>query len=37
MTTHSYIFNASALPGGVYFYKLEAGSNTAIRKMVLLK
>ncbi len=34
---YSVEFNAVNLPSGVYFYKLTAGSFTAIRKMVLLK
>lgn len=30
-------FNASDLPGGVYFYRLKIGSRTQTRKMVFLK
>jgi hypothetical protein len=30
-------FNASALPSGIYFYKLEAGQYSQIKKMMLLK
>jgi hypothetical protein len=30
-------FNASALSSGIYFYKLEAGQNSQIRKMMLVK
>jgi photosystem II stability/assembly factor-like uncharacterized protein len=30
-------FNAAALPSGVYFYKLEAGSFTSVKKMILMK
>jgi hypothetical protein len=39
MTAGSYAvdFNASALPSGIYFYRIEAGSNIAVRKMMLLK
>jgi len=34
---HSMRFNADALPSGVYFYKLESGNNTQVRKLILLK
>jgi hypothetical protein len=34
---YSINFNASNLPSGIYFYKLEAGSFTQIKKMMLLK
>jgi hypothetical protein len=34
---YSINFNASYLPSGIYFYKLEAGSFTQIKKMILLK
>jgi hypothetical protein len=34
---YSISFNASVLPSGIYFYKLEAGSFTQIKKMVLMK
>jgi hypothetical protein len=30
-------FNASGLSSGVYFYELQAGSNSTIKKMVLMK
>ncbi len=30
-------WDANGLPGGVYFYRLQSGSDTAIKKMVLLK
>jgi hypothetical protein len=30
-------FNASALPSGIYFYKLEAGQFSQIKKMMLIK
>lgn len=34
---HTVTFDASLLPAGVYFYRLEAGSFSDIRKMLLLK
>ena len=30
-------FNASELPSGIYFYKIEAGQYTQIKKMILVK
>ena len=35
--SYSVLFNAGNYPSGVYFYKLEAGSFSETRKMVLLK
>ncbi|MBI2420209.1 MAG: carboxypeptidase regulatory-like domain-containing protein [Ignavibacteriales bacterium] len=34
---HSIKFNASALPSGVYIYKLEAGNFSSAKKLVLMK
>ncbi|MDR3668413.1 MAG: T9SS type A sorting domain-containing protein [Ignavibacteriaceae bacterium] len=34
---YSINFNASDLPSGIYFYKLEAGKYTQIKKMMLIK
>ena len=34
---HESDWNASGLPSGVYFYKMEAGNYTQTKKMVLLK
>ena len=30
-------FNASELPSGIYFYRLESNGFTAIKKMILIK
>ncbi len=30
-------FNASKLPGGIYFYKIQAGDFSAVKKLLLLK
>jgi hypothetical protein len=30
-------FNASALQNGVYFYRIEAGKNNAVKELVVLK
>jgi hypothetical protein len=35
--TYSISFNASALPSGVYFYKLTSGSFAQTKRMVLIK
>ena len=35
--THTVRFNAASLAGGIYFYRLQTGSFTAIRKMLLVK
>ena len=35
--THSIEFNASELASGTYFYKLQAGNKTSVRKMLILK
>ncbi len=39
MTAGSYsiAFDASLLPSGIYFYRIEAGSNVAVCKMILMK
>lgn len=34
---HSYNFKASDLTSGVYFYSLESGSNSDIKKMLIIK
>lgn len=34
---YSVNFNASNLPSGIYFYKLEAGQFSQVKKMILLK
>ncbi len=35
--TYEVSFNASALSSGVYFYRIESGSFSAVKKMMLLK
>jgi hypothetical protein len=35
--THSVLFNASGLSSGIYFYRLEAGSNTQVKHLVFMK
>ncbi len=35
--THQIRFNASALPSGLYFYRLRSGAFVSIKKMMLLK
>ncbi len=35
--SHNVRFDASKLPSGVYFYRLQAGSHTATKKLLLLK
>lgn len=34
---HSYNFDASKLTSGVYFYKLQAGKFSVVKKMMFLK
>jgi len=34
---HKIDFNAANLPSGVYFYRLQAGEYTAVKKMLLIK
>ncbi|MBI1805223.1 MAG: T9SS type A sorting domain-containing protein, partial [Ignavibacteriae bacterium] len=34
---HSVTFDASGLSSGLYYYKLEAGKNVQVNKMMLLK
>ena len=35
--SHEIKFNSGNLASGIYFYKLQAGSLSAIKKMILLK
>lgn len=34
---HNAVFNAAGLPGGVYLCRINAGHNTSVKKMLLLK
>jgi hypothetical protein len=34
---YSVNFNAADLPSGIYFYRLEAGEFSEVRKMMLVK
>jgi len=34
---HSIVFNATDLVSGIYFYKIEAGNFSSVRKMLLMK
>ena len=34
---HTIDFNAAALPSGLYFYRMEAGDFSAVKKMILMK
>ena len=35
--SHQIIFDASNLPSGIYYYRLNSGSYSAVKKMILLK
>ena len=35
--THHVQFNASGLSSGIYFYRLDAGTNTQVKQLVLMK
>lgn len=35
--SYSYNFNATSLPSGIYYYRLQTGNNTATKKLVLTK
>ena len=37
MGTHKIVWNASSMPSGIYFYRLETSSFTRTQKMVLMK
>ena len=35
--SYELLLNAGSLPSGVYFYRMDAGTFSEIRKMILLK
>jgi hypothetical protein len=35
--THNVLFDASGLPGGVYFYKVSAGESILMNKMFIVR
>jgi hypothetical protein len=35
--TYSVTWNAASMPTGVYFYRINAGEYTAVKKMILMK
>lgn len=35
--SHSVVWNASGNASGVYFYRLESGAQTVVKKLVLLR
>lgn len=35
--THAATFNAASLPSGMYFYRLQAGNHTFVKKAILMK
>lgn len=35
--SHEIIFNGSNLSSGIYYYRIEAGENTSVKKMILMK
>jgi len=34
---HEVTFDASSLPSGTYFYRLQAGNTVQLKKMILMK
>ena len=35
--TYTVTFNAVSLPSGIYFYRIDAGNYSTVKKMILLK
>jgi hypothetical protein len=35
--TYSLQFNASGLSSGIYFYRLESGTNAQVKRLVIIK
>jgi hypothetical protein len=34
---HQAVWNATGMPGGIYYYKIQAGEYQEVKKMILMK